>query len=175
MRNSCLLFFLFLIFFASCRKDVAWSGVREIDVEGWVNENPAVFILDPEAYDYPYSDKFDEKTSRAMNDTAPRLSGRFAGLMTLRYSDECNASDLKLVMEKTSLINDISCDTLKLQLFSDEGLPLGKGQYGLYELSYELPGELKVEEGSSIAFFPIKYSVPIKGISEISLILKQIK
>lgn len=157
----------------SCRGDVAWSGTRPIDPEGWHTESQVVFRLDPEAFDYPYSDRFEEQTAKAINDTAPRLRGNFIALLALRYSEICNAAELDVSVERSSLHGPIRLDTLSFKLFSNDGVPAGKGKFGIYEASVPLSDNLKVEEGSTIAISPLEYDTPVRGISAATLILKR--
>ncbi|MDE7463339.1 MAG: gliding motility lipoprotein GldH [Muribaculaceae bacterium] len=176
MRHSpFLLIFSILISLcgSSCREDIAWSGVRKIDSDGWKSGDYVDFNLDPSAYDYPYADKYEEMTAKAIGDTAVRLQGNFRAVVGLRYNIDCGAAEVKIVMERSSLRSETSTDTLTFPLFSPNGEPLGKGRYGVYETSVEVPHPLLVDEGSVVSFTPVAYSSEIKGCMALSLILKK--
>lgn len=116
--------------FTACRNDLQWTGTVNIPSGGWTDEMPVVFELDPQAYLAPESNRFAEMTSRAIGDTLPRLYGHYNARLSLRYSDNCNASSLRIATELASLDRDITTDTIAVTLFNPDGSPVSPGKIG---------------------------------------------
>lgn len=160
------------LLFAGCRKSVEWSHTVAVPADGWDNECPVIFSIDPQAYLPKNADRFKEMTDRAMGDTLPRLHGRYRAILSLRYLDDCNAASLRLVVESASLERDIHTDTITVPLFSADGRPLGKGRFGLNEVSVTFPEPYEVTSGSILTVTPVEYSTPVTGLQYVTLILE---
>lgn len=159
--------------FTACRNDLQWTGTVNIPSGGWTDEMPVVFELDPQAYLAPESNRFAEMTSRAIGDTLPRLYGHYNARLSLRYSDNCNASSLRIATELASLDRYITTDTIAVTLFNPDGSPVSPGRYGINETSILLPPSFCVTRGTTLTVTPISYSTPIEGLLSVSLILSQ--
>lgn len=158
----------------SCDNRVAWTDTVTLDPEGWSPRHPAVFDIDPQAYDSDWnSDRFAEMTSRAVGDTVARLHGYFDATLSLRYSDDCNAGAISLVAERASLDSEISTDTLTFTLFDRCGNPSGRGRFGINEVSIRLPYRLKVSEGTVFSVYPLDYDSLPAGFLSATLILRR--
>lgn len=164
-------FLLPALIFASCRDDVAWTETHAIDEDGWLPDCPAVFELDPVAYE-PEVNRFTEMTNKALGDTIARLRGRYHADLSLRFRDDCNSREVTIVVEHASLDAEISCDTITYRLIGTDGNPLGSGRFGLHEVTQTLPAPLIVGEGTRLSVAPIGYSSPPEGILSATLLVK---
>lgn len=157
----------------SCRKDICWSDTQPINGQEWSILNPVTFNLDPMAYHSPYKDDFERKTAEAIGDTIPRLHGRYEAVVSLRYSGNCTTSSLDVVVERMALQGEITCDTLRFELFDPANRPEGRGRFSIYEVSQKLPPPYTALPGAIISLYPVEYSEPVKGIRSATLILSR--
>lgn len=73
--------------------------------------------------------------------------------LVVKYSLRCHSETLPLEMEVSSLESDtIITEHIDVQLFDKDGVPKGKGNYGVYEKIIPLRKRAKIEEGQSISF-----------------------
>lgn len=154
-----------------CDKNIAWTETVSLPVKGWTQSQPIVFNLDPEAYK-PEVNKYEYMTSKAIGDTIPRLKGIFQAHLSLRYKDDCNASDMKIVVERAALDTEITRDTIAIRFFDNDGAAEGHGRFGLNETSIPLNSPLIVSDGTTITVLPIDYKTPVTGLLSLTLTLK---
>lgn len=157
----------------SCRNDVAWNASVQLNPEGWNYHEPATFLIDRAAYSPDPANRFEAMTAKATGDTIAQIRGQFQAILSLRYSQACNAREISLAVEQSSLDAPLRTDTLTFRLFSDSGTPLGSGRFGIYEISMPLPHPLTVSEGTSISVTPTAYAEEPSGFSDITLLLKK--
>ncbi|MDE6246538.1 MAG: gliding motility lipoprotein GldH [Muribaculaceae bacterium] len=162
---------IILIGMTSCRKDIEWSQTQNIGSDEWSRYNPLCFNLDPVAFRSPYKDEFDRRTAEAIGDTVARLHGQYSSRLSLRYTGECNAEYIDVVVVREALEGETVCDTIRYPLFSPTGIPLGRGRYGMYEVSLSLPSPYIAHTGGIISVYPLEYDTPVRGIKSATLIL----
>lgn len=171
--------FLYTLFMAlgmlcmlgACRKDIAWSDSRILPADGWTSSQSIEFNLDPAAYEKPVANRFAEYTARAIGDTTDRIIGDYHATLALRYRQNCNAAQIRIITEKTGLNEPTVTDTLCFDLFDTNGAPIGTGRLGIYEISIPLPGIFHIKEGTILTLQPIEYADTIRGLSDITLYL----
>lgn len=162
---------LLLFLAAACRKDVIWSETINLNPEGWDPQSPAIFEIDKAPYYLHHKNNIKESTARAIGDTLQSMQGIFKASLSLRYTDKCTTSDLRLVIEHASLDNPVSTDTITLTLFNPDGTPAGSGHYGIYEVIHPVSDHLIVDQGCIISVVPLNYNVNPAGIESATLIL----
>ena len=156
---------------AACNNDIVFSDSKPLDPRGWMQNAPAIFELDPAAFCPEPSNRFAILTARATGDTISRLRGEFMATLSLRYTGDCNAWELKVVAERSALDRPIRTDTLFFRLFDSSGAPCGKGNLGIYEVSATLPYIFSVTEGTTLSILPDNYKTPPRGICDATLLL----
>ena len=161
-----------LLFFA-CDKNVAWTDTKTVDRDGWSADSPVSFSMDPLAYEPDKDrDRFAEMPARAVGDTVTRLRGCFDATLSLRYADDCNTSEISLIIEQASLDTEISADTISVTLFSRDGTPAHRGRFGINETSVTLPRPITVSQGTQLNVSPLPYDTLPSGILSATLILR---
>lgn len=159
---------------AACNSDIAFSDSKNIP-EDWSINNPVVFELDPAAYEAPQTNRFAKFTAEAMGDTATHLHGDFRASIALRYTQSCNARQIKIIAERSALDRPTRSDTLLLNLFDEAGIPLGSGRLGIYETSVAIPYIFSISSGTNLSLYPINYDTTLFGLSDATLTLKPLK
>lgn len=116
--------------------------------------------------------KYDFVTTE--KDSAQTISGVHDAVIAVRYTNECKSRSVFLDIEEYENGNDTS-DTLRIEipLFDDAGKALGKGIYGIYEVSDTIRRNFKVNDG-----YIMSVSTPMKesstaGIKSIGFILSR--
>lgn len=153
-----------------CRSDVSWSRSVPVSPKGWNQAEVVEFNLDPAAYEPKPENRFAEMTARAVGDTLERWLGTYRAIISVRYLDNCNVSDLRLIAEKAGLDEPIATDTLRIPLFDSGGRPLGKGSLGISEAGISIY-PFKVGNGTTLSLRPVEYADTLTGITDITLSL----
>lgn len=106
------------------------------------------------------------------SDSASLVDGRHEVVVALRYTNRSRTRNLILNVEEMSLWHETPDTlTLTIPLFDSNGRPLGKGNYGVYEIADTIRKNMKVPPGYSIALSsPLSDSVT-SGISDIGVIV----
>lgn len=82
--------------------------------------------------------------------------------VSVRYTRNCQADEIVMVIEEMSLDNGVSePDTVVVPLFSPEGKPLGKGSYNVFERSVTLHEGFPLPEGYTFSVTPV---MPVNGV-----------
>lgn len=158
---------------AACDDNIAWTGSLPVDPKGWKSLESLDFQLDPEAYKPEESNRFARMTAIATGDTVRRLRGSFHPTISLRYREDCNTRELRLVAEHLSLESPTHTDTLYVRLFDDAGRPTGSGKFGIHEAQIPLPDNITITPGYILSIHPVEYATPPSGITDLTLILRR--
>lgn len=88
-------------------------------------------------------------------DTIPgELKGsRVSSYLWLRYNLMA-PQYVKIVVSRESLIEPEKTDTMTINLFTDDGKPIGKGTYGIYETHVALPHKIALTNGLTYRLWP---------------------
>lgn len=123
------------------------------------------FAVFPES-GIPQNWQFDFNT--AANDSSSFSPGKYNAVIVVRYTPECPSQSLILNLEEISLSHEApDSTTFEIRLFDKEGKPLGKGAYGLYEISDTLHRGFSVPDGYILSFhspLPEEKTVGIKAV-----------
>lgn len=83
-------------------------------------------------------------------------------LLSVRYTRNCQANEIVMVIEEMSLDNGVSePDTVVVPLFSPSGTPLGKGAYNVFEQSVALHDDYPLPDGYTFSVTP---AMPVRGV-----------
>lgn len=108
------------------------------------------------------------------SDSADIISGRHDAVLVVRYTGKCPSRSIILNLEELSLSHQRPDTTvLELQLFDKEGLPLGKGAYGIYEIADTLHKGIVIPNGYTLSFSSPLPDGKTAGIKSIGLVIKQ--
>lgn len=107
-------------------------------------------------------------------DSADVVSGRHNALLVVRYSAKCPSRSIILNIEELSLSHCRPDTTkLELQLFDNDGLPLGKGAYGIYEITDTLHKGIVIPDGYTLSFSSPLPDGKTAGVKSIGLVVKR--
>ena len=101
--------------FVACREDeTIWTKSINLPESKWDYGNKLVFEPDSE---------------KLIMDDAHRL------VLFVRYKGDASLKTLPLIVETESSVDgfEYSLDTVKMMLFDERDIPLGRGNYGMYE------------------------------------------
>lgn len=102
-------------------------------------------------------------------DTITSDMDKYMVVVTLRYTDECQAVDVPVMVSEQDEDGEIASEVRKIRLRDNSGKPLGRKGLVFYELSdtlrsgFKLPQNYWVELGS---LAPAEYT---RGISEVGM------
>ena len=98
----------------------------------------------------------------------PSLEGKTPRklLMFVKYDENANMTTLPLIVETESSVSghEYSLDSIKLKLFDERGLPLGKGNFGIYEKTDTFNLRYQMVPGWTMAVKPASMAEVPKGI-----------
>lgn len=107
-------------------------------------------------------------------DSAEIISGRHDAVFVVRYTAKCPSRSIILNLEEVSLAHEQPDTTkLELQLFDKDGMPLGKGSYGVYEIADTLHKGIVIPDGYTLSISSPLPDEKTVGIKSIGLVLKQ--
>ncbi len=142
------------------------GGCRHIDSVGYSN----FVTFDKEGI--PQGWEFD--FSPMERDSAALISTPHDAVVVVRYTNTCPSRSIILDIEELSLVSD-KPDSLRVEipLFDKEGIPLGRGNFGIFEVTDTIHRNMKVPEG-----YVISVSSPLptnltEGVNAIGLILSR--
>lgn len=94
-------------------------------------------------------------------------------ILTLRYTNRCHSRDVIFNIEQNSLRHtQPDSSQVVFHLFSTEGHPLGKGNYGVYELSDTIRKNFNVPDGYVVSVQSMLPESATTGIKSLGLIIK---
>ncbi|MBD5298357.1 MAG: gliding motility lipoprotein GldH [Bacteroides sp.] len=105
-------------------------------------------------------------------DSVTLLSGTHDVAVAIRYTNRCKARDVIINVEEISLLHDNPDSlTVTIPLFDKYGEPVGKGNFGIYEVTDTIRRGMRVPEGYTISLSsPLPDSVT-SGINAIGVIV----
>lgn len=120
----------------------------------------------PEGWEYEFNPLPTDST--LLPDTS------FDEIIVVRYTNSFSSKSVILNIEEVSLEHERP-DSLeiKLSLFSNKGRPLGKGNYGIYEVSDTIRKGIKIPEGYSVSVSSPLPGESTVGIKAIGIILSE--
>lgn len=140
----------------SCKR---WTGVEYSEFV----DIPSSGI--PQICVYDFSPEFEDSVCR---EVLPNFL-----VLSVRYTVNCPSRSIILDIEEMSLTHTIpDSTTVELPLFDEEGKPLGKGNYGIYEVNDTIRKNMKVPEGYTVSVSSPLPPEKTKGIRAVGIILK---
>lgn len=113
-------------------------------------------------YDFPATEK----------DSSSVITGRHDVVIVVRYTDECPSSSILLNIEELSLAHEVpDSTTVRVQLFSDKGKPLGNGVYGIFETTDTIHHNVVIPDGYTLSVSSPHRQEETKGIKSVGLVL----
>lgn len=147
--------FAVAIILSACDRlpEVNYSGFADIPSEGM-----------PEGWSYQFCPT--EK------DSLPLIQENHNAVIVVRYSAQCPSKSIFLNLEENSFSHS-SPDSLSVEipLFSKNGKPLGKGVYGVFEISDTIHRDFKVPDGYQLTVSSPVPSEHTKGIKAVGLVI----
>lgn len=107
-----------------------------------------------------------------VSDSISLAEGRHDVVVAVRYTNRSRARNVIIKVEEMSFWHD-SSDTLTLTipLFDYNGRPLGKGNFGVYELADTIRRDMKIPPGYTVSISsPLPDSITA-GISDLGVII----
>jgi len=152
MRLPCAILGILLAVFAT-----ACHNISRIDYSSFV-EFPEEGM--PQSWEFDFNP--------TASDSAMVISGHHDIVVVTRYTKACTSRSIILNIEEISF-SRAKPDTfsLEIKLFSNEGVPLGKGIYGVYEIADTIRRNVSVDNGYSISLsspLPREKTVGIKAL-----------
>ncbi len=138
---------------AGCREvnGVFYSEFRDIPSSGWSPEKPLGF--DP----WP-ADSADS-------------AGRFDLYMCVRYSGKKPIAPLRARYVCEDESGTLYADTVSFRLFDGNGLPSGRGRYGVYEALVPLTGNFVLRPGFGVDLYSLSPEEDSEGLLGIGVVL----
>lgn len=95
-----------------------------------------------------------------------------AAVLVVRYTKQCPVRQLVVDIEEACLESqDTSANRTVIDLFDINGTPLGKGAYGVYEVSDTIHENWKMPQGYSLAVLSTLPRQSTKGIKAVGLVI----
>lgn len=106
------------------------------------------------------------------SDSAGVISGPHDIVVATRYTKECPSRSIILRIEEFSLAHTTpDTATVEIPLFDDEGNPLGRGIYGIYEISDTIRKGITVADGYSVALSSPLPAEETRGIKALGIVV----
>lgn len=108
------------------------------------------------------------------NDSDNLSSEKFDAVLILRYTNKCPSRNVILNIEEFSLAHSIP-DSMQtsVALFDPDGNPLGRGNYGVFEIADTLHKRISIPEGYTISVSSPLPQSATKGINAIGIVLSR--
>lgn len=107
------------------------------------------------------------------SDSGIKLTGNYDVIIAVRYTNQCPSKSVILNIEELSLAHEKpDSATVEIQLFDNDGLPLGKSRYGVNETFYTLRKDYKVPEGYVISISSPLSTEATAGVKAVGLLLE---
>lgn len=105
-------------------------------------------------------------------DTAVTAARPVDKVLVVRYNINCRSKSIILNFEETSLVGDsISSFSKEVRLFDDTGHPLGRGNYGIFELSDTLSRDITLPPGYTLTVSSPLPKKSTSGVEAIGLVI----
>lgn len=106
------------------------------------------------------------------SDSAAILSGHHDVVVVARYTNECHSRSISLDIEEISFSNPTPATTrVEIDLFGDDGRPLGTGVYGVYEIADTIHRQIEIADGYSIAVSSPLQFTQTRGMKAIGIVI----
>lgn len=93
-------------------------------------------------------------------------------IVAVRYAGRCRARNIVLNVEEMALdFEHPDSSAISLQLFTDDGRPLGRGVYGVYEISDTLRRNFIIPEGYFISISSPLPTDMTRGINDLGIVV----
>lgn len=107
-------------------------------------------------------------------DSAEMLTERFDVVLVVRYTSRCPSRSIILDVEEISLEREIPDTTrVTVPLFDDRGKPLGRGNYGVFEVADTLKKGVRIPDGYTVSLSTPLSPSSTKGVDALGIILSR--
>lgn len=120
----------------------------------------------PEGWNYEFAP--------SLSDTTKNFTGSYNVVIAVRYSKLCPSKSVIFNIEEISLQHDAPESQMReMTLFDEEGIPVGKGNYGVYEVTDTLRHGYSLPERYSLSISSMLPDSSTIGIKSIGFILNR--